>query len=729
MKLIILAVLVVATIVLMILQLLSAGTKTDSDKITVGQALRAIARTRYAEDSLQGEDAALGLLVQDKIVDKGIDTDKDLTYQALRQWMQNCNINSDEMDQIFAGKKGKVSLQDWSAAFEYFYLISPYRNEFLVCEMTVAGYEDNSIFCKEGKYTYMGTSGKNFFHSYGDKKIQAMTYGKEILFVQEILENEAVYENVWIISGKEGQLQAYMYGGERSYHTSMEDTIEDTVADITVKEGKIAKISLKRDEIEGKVLSIDRSFIEIEGFGKIPLDDNFRVYKNYGNLQEAGYKNILVGYNVQNFVVAKGKICAAVIHSDIHAQNIRVLLKTTGFENIYHEKVVLTCDSDFKITYGKKEKVIQAGKKLTLTPESKYLKSGRIHIAPVKKNAKLQVKSIERSYGNPVYRGSLEVTAEEEGMLIVNELSLEEYLYAVVPSEMPVSYGQVALMVQAVCARTYAYRQMLDNSYSMYGAHVDDSVSFQVYNNVLESEDSINAVKATYGMIMTYEKQPIQAFFFSTSCGATTEADIWGNANPPYIRSRYLSGEDELDLTDEKVFDRFIREQADTYDSVYDMYRWKVTLSQNEVTESVNRAIAYMPELETSDIGTVTGIKAKERGKGGVLKSIQVKGTKGTVVVKLQSNIRQLFDVSGHEFTLQNGHFSGGFSSLPSACFVVDKEENGDSIQFTFLGGGYGHGVGMSQNATKTMAEEGMTYEEILEFFYQNITLENAYDL
>ena len=78
---------------------------------------------------------------------------------------------------------------------------------------------------------------------------------------------------------------------------------------------------------------------------------------------------------------------------------------------------------------------------------------------------------------------------------------------------MPASYELEALKAQAVCARTYAYRQILGNSYSQYGAHVDDSTGFQVYNNTEESASTTEAVNATYGQMLFYEGRAIEAFY------------------------------------------------------------------------------------------------------------------------------------------------------------------------------------------------------------------------
>ena len=82
------------------------------------------------------------------------------------------------------------------------------------------------------------------------------------------------------------------------------------------------------------------------------------------------------------------------------------------------------------------------------------------------------------------YAGTIEVRSTENGYTVVNELPLEEYLYAVVPSEMPSSFSPEALKTQAVCARSYVYMQLMRADLAAYGAHINDSTSYQVYNKV-----------------------------------------------------------------------------------------------------------------------------------------------------------------------------------------------------------------------------------------------------
>ena len=93
------------------------------------------------------------------------------------------------------------------------------------------------------------------------------------------------------------------------------------LADVSLSKGKIKKLSLKKDTIEGKVLAVRDDSIEIEGYGEVRLDKDFKVYKTYGVVKEQKKKDILVGYNLEKFVVADKKICAALLVKSFSAKN------------------------------------------------------------------------------------------------------------------------------------------------------------------------------------------------------------------------------------------------------------------------------------------------------------------------------------------------------------------------------------------------------------------------
>ena len=93
-----------------------------------------------------------------------------------------------------------------------------------------------------------------------------------------------------------------------------------------MKDGRLTKVTVKKERIHGKILSVTDDTVEIEGYGKIPLDENFHVYKLYGDFSVLGAADILVGYDLQEFVAADGKLCAALLERPFDAKTIRVLL-------------------------------------------------------------------------------------------------------------------------------------------------------------------------------------------------------------------------------------------------------------------------------------------------------------------------------------------------------------------------------------------------------------------
>lgn len=130
--------------------------------------------------------------------------------------------------------------------------------------------------------------------------------------------------------------------------------------------------------------------------------------------------------------------------------------------------------------------------------------ANRLYAVPVSEESKLQITSIRRGYGYPGYRGFFEISISKtapDKLRLINELSMEKYLYQVVPSEMPASFGLEALKAQAVAARTYAINECFSNAaLANQGISVYDSVLSQVYNNSAENLLTNQAVNETAGM-------------------------------------------------------------------------------------------------------------------------------------------------------------------------------------------------------------------------------------
>lgn len=198
--------------------------------------------------------------------------------------------------------------------------------------------------------------------------------------------------------------------------------------------------------------------------------------------------------------------------------------------------------------------------------------------------------------------------------------------------------------------------------------------------------------------------------------------------------------DNNIDLSDNNTFNEFIKTEYDTYDKGSSWYRWNITMTQEQLSDSINGNIAriynnYPDNVLTwtsegfvsrklTNIGEVTDIYVEKRGIGGTIEELIIKGTTAVVKIVKQTAIRNLISPNGIAINKADGTSVDTFNALPSAYFTVEK--NGNS--YTFYGGGYGHGAGMSQTAVKSMIDKGMNYEEILKFFYDNVNIEFIYD-
>ncbi len=687
--------------------------------------------------------------------DKNFRPNDALTYGEAKQILEKLQLTDykrlrfEITDDILSNK---ISSIDWLSVYEYIcteiYNYVPSEKDIFVV-MAGSDKKENKwkVVGEDETYQSDGISLENSLN----QTVTAIVKGSEILAIKQVKDDTISLENVWIIDGKEKSISVFINGVERTFQTEnvLAEEITSVVGDLIISNQRVTKVSVKPNRISGKVLAATKEYIEIEDYGKIDVEDNYRIYKIYGDVESKVSNAVLVGYTVTDFVVSNDKISAALIKESAKAENIRVLLKTTGFKDIFHSKVVLTSNEPFTITYGKKTKKYDAKEQVTIKPTSKMLEEGRLRVKTTN-TGKITVSSIERSYGIPSYRGSLEIVSYEQGLTIVNELPLEEYLYSVVPSEMPTSYGKESLKVQAVCARSYAYNQLLTNQYSEYGAHVDDSTSFQVYNNVEENASSIEAVRDTYGKVLDYDGEVITAYYFSTSCGYTSSAsEVWMNNTPlEYLTGKLQVDEDkskELDLTEDKKFrDFIINDDYETYDSDFAWYRWQTKVSLEDLKSTIDAKLQSRYNANSrliltlvggkyvstpiNTVGTIKSITITKRATGGVATEIIIKGSKNTVKVISEYNIRILLSPSGNDVVRKDDSKISNMSLLPSAFIIIDEITKDDTLTgYKIRGGGYGHGVGMSQNGVKAMVEAGFKYEEILEHYYTGANIASIY--
>lgn len=532
-----------------------------------------------------------------------------------------------------------------------------------------------------------------------------------------------VYENAWIVSMKDKRMLLYKNGELHSFNVNSDRELEEVLADVTTEGENIKNIRLKTDVISGKVLAVYEDSVEIEGYGKVAFDDDMTVLKNYGELENVGIKDVLVNYAVQEFIVGDGKICGVVMNSEPDIDNIRVVIMTDNYEKMYHDKVCISSDGEFTVACGGEIKLYAAGEELVIDKNS-FAGEDRIYITAQDEASKLKLCSVRRNCGVPAYHGTFEIVNDDKGLMVINELMLEEYLYSVLPSEMPTSYGLEALKAQAVCARSYAYKQIKNNSLGEYGAHVDDSSQFQVYNNIAETALTIEAVNQTKGQILMHEGEVVEAFYFSTSCGHTTDADIWGGSSASYVKGKLLDGSNaKLVMDTEEKFAAFIKNRDfESYDKDFAWYRWEIEFTLEDLTKFAKLAGF------AGKVGSVNSIEVVERGTGGIVKKLKINGTAGSVIVEKEYAVRKFLNPQGYKISRSDNTTVDNFPLLPSAYFVAEPVLEGTKITgYHIYGGGFGHGAGMSQNGAKAMTDAGIPYDEVLTYFFENISISNCY--
>ncbi len=361
---------------------------------------------------------------------------------------------------------------------------------------------------------------------------------------------------------------------------------------------------------------------------------------------------------------------------------------------------------------------------------------------------------------NKEYRGKIQPTRVNGGSIIpVNAVSIEEYLYGVVPSEMSPSYAGEALKAQAVAARTYAIKKMDMKVHENKGYDLCDGTHCQSYKGKSAEFPATNAaVDATKGLVIYHKGEPIEAVFFASSGGYTENSeDIW-TAPLPYLKA-----------------------VPDVYEVDTNTWTKKITAAQ----------LTNLASAKGDNIGQVTDMVISKVSLGGRIQELKLVGTKGTKVLTrdqvrtyfsslngsfpskmftingkgggpkttVSMNTRQLSDVSdaanvtnSPEESIADNYVIGSDSLLfpeletynttptnvsnnvtsavmqrnvtvTGASSGAVSTNNGTGV-FVIEGKGNGHGAGLSQKGAQGLALQGSDFLSILYHYYTDVTIE-----
>lgn len=277
------------------------------------------------------------------------------------------------------------------------------------------------------------------------------------------------------------------------------------------------------------------------------------------------------------------------------------------------------------------------------------------------------------SLGKKKYRGNFTIYAQGGELLVVNRIPLEEYLYGVLPSEIPPTWDPEALRAQAVAARTFALYQKSkskDNRWDL-----ESTVTSQVYNGLSKEDPRTNkAVNDTSAKVIYYNNSLIEAFFHSNSGGRTASSEeVWGG------KYSYLVPVD------------------DEYASEGSHFKWDAVISKSKIEAALDAA--------GKNTGPVQSLSIIERSNSGRADKIIVRAANGEFAIK-GKDLRQWL----------------GVDLIKSTKFDLSDQAG----QIYFEGRGWGHGVGMSQEGAWAMAKRGVGHESIIKYYYRGTEIRKA---
>lgn len=316
---------------------------------------------------------------------------------------------------------------------------------------------------------------------------------------------------------------------------------------------------------------------------------------------------------------------------------------------------------------------LEVGEKYAPAPGGRsvvYLSNGEMMLdgAPVRavEGVKYRSKGFVRVAEKPV-RGEIEVRPDGKGKLIaINVIPLEDYLAAVLGSEMPASFPPQALRAQAVAARTYAVHKKIQAWGKPY--HLGATVLHQVYGGAkAEDPRTLEAVRATEGEVLVWKMEPLEAYFHS-SCGGRTEDGVHAlGRNLPYLKP------------------------VDCPCSDYSHTRWTAVLDADDFKR-------LLPGVREVEVQRRTPTRRADR--------LRLESKRGSRVVT-GVELRQVV----------------GYSKVKSLWFDVERKGG----RFVLEGRGYGHGAGMCQWGARRLAEQGWDYRRILAHYYVGSELRKMY--
>ena len=402
--------------------------------------------------------------------------------------------------------------------------------------------------------------------------------------------------------------------------------------------------------------------------------------------------------------------------------------------------------------------IVQNGKIVLTDQKGKEMKQDSFLFEPLNSESSFELKNVTIGVNfhweqkeNQQFKGSLKLIPENEKVRAINIIDLEEYLKSVISSEMNATSSLALLKAHAVISRSWLLAQiektkslktgggLYQTSYETEDEIIrwydrEDHTNFDVcaddhcqrYQGItkIHSEKALKAVEETFGEVLFFDEKICDARF-SKCCGGISEnfENVWEPVRHGYLTKIIDNGEvsenSNPDLENEGNAETWIRNNPPAFcnttnkkilsqvlpdfdQTTSDFFRWKVEYTQQEISELIKKRSKI-------DFGEIIQLVPVERGVSGRLIRLKITGTKKTLTVGKELEIRKW---------LSESH-------LYSSAFVIDHFEikNGIPQKFVLTGAGWGHGVGLCQIGAAVMGEKGYSYKEILSHYFKGAEL------
>ncbi|MCD7981145.1 MAG: SpoIID/LytB domain-containing protein [Clostridiales bacterium] len=470
-------------------------------------------------------------------------------------------------------------------------------------------------------------------------------------------------------------------------------------------------------------------------------------------------------------------------------ETVRVLITQDNNQSVYREDAILMGSSALHITGADAVFEANANETVDCKELMDLWQAEEIRIEP-EEGGRVCVSNAEGSAVSSYYCGAFCLYRNENGIWIVNEIGLEDYLCGVVPGEMPERFEEEALKAQAICARTYVCLQMAAGNYMEYLADVDDTTDCQVYLPSDENEKTTQAVKDTTGDVLVFQGSLAPVYYFSTSCGYTSGLEVWQGESPDYLHtvsllteepdmgsqgttdaesanpdSQEAAGAESANPDSQEIagaestnaefqvdagsnasgsesidFDSFLRNtEVAAYDSDSRYFRWQAILSMSSREEAVKQAVKEEFEQGSGKVSVtdLSGASISDVDSLGEYVSMSVEQRNPAGMV---TDLRIRFSNGTVSITHENA-----IRTILGTAMTSLTDKNSESVYTLnmlpsaafsvdcledgtcrIFGGGLGHGIGMSQYGADGMAKAGKSCEEILETFFPGTVIINV---